>query len=38
MDYINNILSSMGILKVEEKPKFAKPTGYKNVNTSQMGK
>lgn len=38
MDYINNILTSIGIPKLEEKPKFTKPAGYKNVNTSQMGK
>jgi hypothetical protein len=38
MEYIQSVLTSIGILSIKEKPKFAKPAAYKNVNTWQMKK
>ena len=38
MEYIYSIFNKMGLLKIEDKPKFEKPAGYKNINTSQLGK
>ena len=32
MDYVNKSTNK------KEKPKFSKPTAYKNITTSQMGK
>lgn len=38
MEYIHSVLTSIGLLKIKEVPKFAKPDAYKNINTSQLGK
>ena len=38
MEYIYSILNYMTIGDKEQTTVFAKPAGYKNINTSTMGK
>jgi len=35
MDYIYSVLNTMGLIKIEDEPVFAKPDGYKNINSGQ---
>ena len=35
MEYIYSVLNTMGLIKVEQETPFAKPAGYKNINTGQ---
>lgn len=38
MEYLYSVLTSIGLMKLEDKPKFGKPDAYKNINTGQIGK
>ena len=38
MEYLYSVLTTIGLMNLEDKPKFGKPDAYKNINTGQMGK
>ena len=37
MEYIYSVLTSIGLMKLEDKPKFGKPDAYKNIISGEFG-